>query len=441
MLQNAFASAIFPRKGPVWLDIPLDIQAAEADFKDIECGLGSIGTWGAPGATDFDNKFSQVKNLLVSAKRPVILAGAGIDRSSPDADFVRDVERLGIPVLTTWRAADLIPDYHPLYFGRPGTIAQKAANLIQQKADLILCLGARLDLLQVGFRPENFAPHATKVIVDIDEAGLNKYQWERAFKFQCDASWFLHEMARAVSALKWPPPSARAAVLESWQERCSFHKHDSPVFPKEYKQRDGYINPYQFIEELAKASGPDDVIVPASSGSAAEMMAQTWPIKNGQRFIFSPGLGSMGWGLPQAIGVALASRRRVICVIGDGDLQHNIQELQTLARLGLPVKLFIWNNGGYNSIRNSMTAHFGNPVCCGTPDITFPALKHISDAVGVPYWWLRNVDDLRVQIEDSLFGSGSYITEVMIDPDVPTAPRLKSVMVDGQMQTAVMEDV
>lgn len=424
ILSEAIQQAMTPRRGPVWLDIPLDVQSADLDFEDP---CGDPGVEGPPSSeSGVDNQISKAIGMIERAERPVILAGAGIDTPNARGLFHALIGALGIPVLTTWRSADLMWEDHILYFGRPGTITQKRASLILQDADLLISIGARLDELQVGFNYPSWGPKR-KIIVDVDNAELNKRDPNgEELRIQCQSGYFLEQMINANFCY----------YNQDWFDKCGFISIENHVFPKKYPRSD-FINPYQFIEELAKASRPEDIIVPASSGSAAEMMAQTWPIKMGQRFIFSPGLGSMGWGLPQAIGVAIGSRRRVICVIGDGDLQHNIQELQTLALFNLPIKLFVWNNGGYNSIRNSMTAHFNNPVCCGPGSgVVFPGIQDVARACALSFYQIKTSWRMPDFITSILNSDWSEIIEVFIDPDVKTEPRLHSkLMPDGSMKT------
>jgi acetolactate synthase-1/2/3 large subunit len=426
-LEQATATALRPRRGPVWLDIPLDVQSADIDVEESAVV--------APESHYEIASQNKIGKWFREAKTPVILAGVGIQTVDAREAFRRFVEDFQIPVLTTWRAADLIPEKHPLYCGRPGTIAQRRANLILQRADLLICIGARLDELQVGFNYDGFATTARKIIVDVDPAEIMKRSARpNEIRVCTDSAHFMRKLNLKING-------ATAAQWEAWVERCNWYRYENPVFPKQYpKTPSDFINPYQFIEELAEASSPDDVIVPASAGAAAEMMAQTWPVKEGQRFIFSPGLGSMGWGLPQAIGVAIASGRRVISVIGDGDLQHNLQELQTIARLNLPIKLFVWNNGGYNSIRNSMTAHFNNPVCCDTRSgVGFPDIQNIAKSVCIEFIRLPISTHFRYDLLSTLTTSVPTIIEVFIDPDVPTAPRLHSrILPDGTMKTETM---
>ena len=240
--------------------------------------------------------------------RPVVLIGRGYR-------FVGMTKRWNVPMLTTWRAADVLPDDHPLFFGRPGSIAPKYANLIVQNATHLQVVGARLDLPSVGYNPEGFAPGAVRC--EIDES------------IPCD----------------------------EWVARCRKWKEQYPIIKPEYYEGE-YVNQYVFFEELSKALEPSDVIVVSSSGQASDVFYPTFRVKEGQRIISSPGLGAMGFGLPQAIGAALASGRRVICIEGDGSIQLNMQELETIRRLNLNIKIFVLNNGGYATIRNTAKRHF-----------------------------------------------------------------------------------
>lgn len=254
--------------------------------------------------------------------KPVLLAGYGVRLAGLADQFIPYIERLGIPVLTTWKAADLIPDDHPLFFGRPGCIASKYANKIIQECDYLLILGARLDVGTIGYDEKNFAPKAHKVI---------KQDLKELYVPDCFTNDHCNQ----------------------WIAQCCAWKEQYPL-------------PASWVDRISDEVKEGEVLVPSSSGMACEMVLQRFKVKAGQRIIFFPGLGSMGFGLPTAIGAAIASGKRVVCVEGDGSLQHNIQELATIKALNLPIKLFILENGGYASIRNTQRFRFGRLLGCDT---------------------------------------------------------------------------
>lgn len=308
--------------------------------------------------------------------KPVLLAGYGIRLAGLAGQFIPYIERLGIPVLTTWKAADLIPDNHPLFFGRPGVIASKYANLVVQNCDYLLVLGARLDCQTVGYNIERFAPRAHKVVKD----DLKELTIPDCFNGDnCDA----------------------------WIRQCM-----------EWKQR--YPLPESWVDEISLFANEGDIIVPSSAGMACEMLLQRFRVKKGQRIIFAPGLGSMGFGLPMAIGAACAEpTKRVICVEGDGSLQQCASCLQTIRQHNLNIKVFVLNNNGYASIRNTQKNNFGRLLGCDSSSgLTLPETWRIHHAYGVP------------------------ITEIRINPDTEIRPRMqRKVNADGTITPGRLEDV
>lgn len=436
-LEKAVYTARSGRPGPVWIDIPLDIQGAMIDENRLKGFDPSTETQKRK-----NNQLSEsVKNviaLLNDSERPVILAGRGIRLSSAEEEFLKVIQSLNIPILTTWRMMDILPEDHDLYFGRPGSIASRYANFVQQNSDFILTIGARLDLPQVGHSYANFAREAFKVIVDIDEAEIRKIGAKIDIPIISDAKEFLCELLDKLDRVK---PRDRSA----WIAKCREWKARYPVVLPEYLKPSEYVNTYALIETLSDLLAKDDVIVPGSSGSCAEITCQAFKVKEGQRVINSPGLGSMGFGLPQSIGACLASDgRRTVSIIGDGGLQHNIQELETLKRLNIPVKLFILNNNGYAAIRNTHNRFFeGRLVCCDpSSGLTLPDTCKIASSYGLKAVRISDQGNLKDEVANVLNMEGPVICDVMIDPDLQMAPKLSSVaMPDGAMISKPLEDM
>jgi len=424
------------RPGPVWIDIPLDVQASIIDEKSLE-GFKTESV--VPDENKIISSFvEQAINLLNSSERPVILAGRGIRLAKAEREFLKLIEALKIPMLLTWRLIDIIPEEHAFNFGRPGTIASRYANFILQNADLLIAIGARLDLVQVGYNYKNFAPKAKKIIVDIDESEIKKIDTEIDLSVITDAKVFLNEFLKHIDTIKSIDRSA-------WLKKCKYWKEKYPVILPEYLKESDFVNTYALIDALSDLLSEDDVIVPGSSGSCSEIACQAFRIKQGQRLINSPGLGSMGFGLPQSIGVCLASgRKRTISIVGDGGLQHNIQELETLKRLSLPVKLFILNNNGYAAIRNTHRRFFeGRLVCCDpSSGLTLPDTCKIASAYGITAVRISEQKNLKERVKEVLDISGPVVCEVMIEPDLQTAPRLSSfVREDGAIESKPLEDL
>ncbi|WP_294502342.1 thiamine pyrophosphate-binding protein [uncultured Victivallis sp.] len=431
-LEKALYLAQHGRRGPVWLDIPLDVQGAQIDPDRL------TGFTPEPAAEpDYKTAAVTILEELRQAHRPAVYAGNGIRAAGAVDDFLKLVERLQIPVLTSWKAADFLPEDHPLFVGRPGIIAQRGANFVQQTADCLLILGTRLDLCQTGFNHPHFAPNARKLMVDIDIHEIDKLNMPFAGKFAMDAG----EVIRAMLAER-PDALPCAAFLnraKEWQKRY-------PVILPEYcDESKKLVNLYHLVEVLSHQLEPGDILIPGSSGACAEVTMQAVKVKSGVRIHNTPGLGSMGFGLPATLGGCLASgRKRTVGIVGDGGLQHNIQELETLHRLNLPVKLFVLNNNGYGSIYNMQNGRFaGHLVACNPASgLTLPDLERIAKAYQLDFVRIASPKELDSQVRAVLERPGAVICEVMTDPSVPSAPRLASeALPDGRMVSKPMEDL
>ncbi len=436
-LERAAHLAYSGRPGPVWIDIPLDVQGTMIDESKLE-GFKPVDAPSRERSHDLSSQVDQAIALLNASERPVILAGNGIRLAGGLREFVDLAESLKIPVLTTWKAIDFLPEDHPFFFGRPGSIGQRGANFIQQNSDLILTLGARLDLLQVGYNYPNFGRAAKKIIVEIDPAEIKKLKMHIDLPACGNVKDFLFEILKKRSLLK-------VVERSSWLERCRQWKQKYPVVLPEYWEAKGVVNTYALVDVLSDLLSEEDVLVPGSSGGCSEITMQAFRVKKGQRILNSPGLGAMGFGLPAAIGACLASgRKRTVSLIGDGGLQHNIQELETLARLKLPLKLFVLNNNGYASIRNTQRTHFeGRLVACDpSSGLALPDTCAIAVAYGLKHMKIEDQQNLRERVADVLAGDGPFLCEVMTDPGLLTSPRLSSeVRPDGSIVSKPMEDL
>ncbi|QWR79005.1 thiamine pyrophosphate-binding protein [Candidatus Magnetomonas plexicatena] len=435
-IEKAFYLAKTGRPGPVWIDIPLDVQGASVDVENLR-GFEPNSESVTLEKTTLSSLVEKTIELLNNAKRPVILAGRGIKLAKAKKEFLSLIESLNIPVLTTWRLMDILSEDSDLYFGRPGSIASRGANFVLQNSDFLLTIGARLDLPQVGHNYRDFARSAKKVIVDIDEAEIKKIDTEIAVPIVSDAKEFLNKFIHKLNLIKHTERS-------SWLRMCKKWKEAYPVVLPQYFAQKDYVNTYALIDTLSKLLTETDVIVPGSSGSCAEITCQSFRVKSGQRVINSPGLGSMGFGLPQSIGVSIASGKRTVCIVGDGGLQHNIQELQTMKRLNLPVKLFVLNNNGYAAIRNTHNRFFeGRLVCCDpSSGLTLPDTCKIAQAYGLSSIRISDQRNLKDEVANVLNTDGPVVCEVMVAPDLQTAPRLSSMaMPDGTMVSKPLEDL
>ena len=437
-LEKAIYLAKSGRPGPVWIDIPLDIQAANIDETKLKGFNITEEPELALKKTPVTNEVAETIKILTESERPVILAGNGIRISKSLALFKSIIARLNIPVLTTWKACDLLAENDPHFYGRPGTVAQRGANFIQQNADCIISLGCRLDFGQIGYAQETFAREAKKIIVDIDELEFIKYRFKTDVKAVADVADFLNEFDAQSASCQFP-------VWNKWNERCGYWKEKYPVVLPEYRQMKDYVSTYVLVDKISDQLNNKDVIVPCSSGSGADITSQSFRVKEGQRVLNSPGLGSMGFGVPQTIGACIGTgMRRTICLNGDGGFQLNIQELETIHRLQIPVKFFYLNNQGYLSIKNTQINYFNSRFVAtdASSGLTMPDIQKIAWAYGIPCNRINTHDELEKGIEEALAGDGPFICEVMIDPAEQVAPKVKSMLgANGKMISKPLEDL
>jgi acetolactate synthase-1/2/3 large subunit len=435
-MEKAVYLALNGRRGPVWIDIPLDVQAAQIDPDAMTGFAPETELEKTKVVAQLGQEVGQLVSMLNRAKRPVLLAGNGIRAAGAEALFLEVVKALSIPVLTTWLGLDLIADAHPLSFGRPGSLAPRGANFTLQNSDLLLVVGSRLDMAMTAYSHEGMARAAVKIMVDIDPAEIRKMKTPIHLSIVADARKFLVELkaqSDGVNCDSWQP----------WIQKCREWKARYPLVLPEHRNLPNLLSTYHFSEALSGELKPGDVIVPGSSGFAIEIFLLCLKIKQGQRCFHNRGTGSMGFALPAAIGAAVASGRRTICVDGDGGFQMNIQELATVERLGLPIKCFVANNDGYASIRASQSGYFKQLVGADrTSGMTLPNLGAVTKAYGLPFVRIADKDDLNRQIREVLEMEGPVICEVMVAPNEERIPRAASyIRTDGSMGSKPLEDL
>ena len=433
-VDKALHLAMTGRRGPVWLDLPLDVQGANIEPAEL---VGYTPEPEPSTGTRLALDVTEALRLVSQAQRPVLLVGNGVRMAGAVAEFQQLAERLQIPVLTTWLGMDLIDAEHPLFFGRPGGMAPRGSNFTVQNADFLLVIGSRLDFGLVGYSYENFARAARKVIVDIDPTELAKYPVHVDRPVAADAKAFLSEALRQ--------SEGRATVdRTSWIQRCRDWQTRYPLLTAEQVDPALPLSAYNFSSELATAMGPEDVVAPGSSGFACEIFLLNYRCKQGQRMFHNRGTGSMGFGLPASIGACIGSGyRRTICVDGDGGFQMNIQELETARRLNLPIKFFVINNDGYASIRSSQAGYFKQLVCADrTSGMTLPDIKKVAAAYGLATFQIDGPSGLRERIRQVLDTPGPVVCEVVVRSDEPRIPRLASYRkADGNMVSRPIEDL
>jgi acetolactate synthase-1/2/3 large subunit len=443
-VERAVHLATSGRPGPVWLDIPLDVQAAEVD----PSALVGFAPPSAPSADALDALAATARDtaaMLHSAQRPLALLGAGVRLAGAEDAALRLVERLGLPVLTTWPAHGIVGDDHPLFVGRPGPLAARGANFALQCADLLVCIGARLDMVTTGYDPADFGRRARKVVVDIDPAELAKLEGAADRRVHADARDFIAALA---GALAGAPADAHSDVaplaISAWRARCQEWRARYPVVLPEHRRPGERVSTYGFADALSDAIADDDVLALGSSGLGIEILLLALRLHTGQRATVTTALGAMGFGPPAAVGACLASGgRRTVCVDGDGGLQLNAQELETLRRLDLPVKLFVLSNGGYASIRASQQRWFGRlSGADASSGLTLPPLDALARAYGIPCMHLDGRQPLGPQITAVLEAPGPVLCEVPTPFDEPREPsQISERTPTGGMRSRPIEDL
>jgi len=431
-LEKAIYLATSGRPGPVWIDIPLDVQAAEIDENNL-VGFVSEKKYG----TDISEQVSNIIESLNSSKRPVILAGNGIRLSDSIVQFTELTNILQIPVLLTWKAIDYMEEEDPLFVGRPGGVGQRGANFSQQNSDFLISIGARLDHGQTAYQHKYFAREATKVIVDIDENEINKLSMDIEYPMPVDAGEFIDELILQKDKID--------ISTSEWLAQCKRWQQKYPVVLPEYWEQKEYVNNYVFIDALSDVLPEGALIVPGSSGGCSEVTMQAFRMKKGMRMFNSEGLGPMGFGIPAAIGGCIAAGgKETICIDGDGGFIMNIQELETVRRLNLPIKFFVLNNNGYVSIRNTQNTHFGgNLVASGeSSGLSLPSLEKNAAAYEIPYSRIETPDDIHTKIQEVINAEGAALCEVMLPTTHVTAPKTSVYKkADGSFCARPMEDL
>jgi acetolactate synthase-1/2/3 large subunit len=433
VMESAWHKATTGRPGPVWIEIPLDTQSAQIKLEDLNSFELEIEI---DRSAELKEKVVQFYELINTSKRPVLLVGNGVRLAGSKNEFLELIEKLNIPILTTWKSIDFLSEDHPLYAGRPGLIGQRGANFSQQNSDLFISIGARLDFGQTAFNHKNFARKAKKIIIDIDEAEIDKMEFDIDCPINFDAKEFLEEALNQIDKKEKDFPEW-LSICKNWHERY-------PVILKEYWEQKECVNNYVLIDALSQTMVSGDLLIPGSSGASSEVTMQAFKVKDGTRIFNSEGLGSMGFGVPAAIGGCIASdRRRTVCVDGDGGFIMNIQELETVRRLNLPIKYFVLNNGGYASIRNSQGRHFDKEVASGeNSGVTLPDIEKISHSYGIKYHKLSDHKNIVANVQTILDEPGPAICEVVMLHTHESMPRNSTYKKeDGTFVSLPMEDL
>ncbi len=437
--EKALYLANHGRKGPTWIDVPGDIQSAMID-PDILRGYNPDEDKVELGVTN--EQLETIYNKIQSAKRPVIYAGSAIRLSGSYDIYKKLIEKLGIPVVTAWNSTDIIENDHKLYAGRAGNFGDRFGNFAVQNSDLILSLGCRLSIRQTGFNYASWAREAYVIDVDIDEAELKKPTIHVEYPVHDDVHDFIEKFISYLNDKK-------IKSFDDWIDQCHSWMKKYPIVNDKQRKQKGLANAYA-VTEILSSKVKDGTICLSGNGTACVVGGQVFITKKGTRFIENSGMASMGWDLPAAIGASFALNKKqdVLLITGDGSIQMNLQELQTIVHHKLPIKIFIFNNNGYHSIRQSQTNFYkGRPMCGVGPDslndLSFPDMKKIAKAYGIPFYRFKSNSSFKKFMDEkyNVIEPLSMI-EVMVDTKQFFAPKAGSMKLqDGSMVSAPLEDL
>ena len=434
-IQKAIHIATSDRPGPVWVDIPADIQNAKVEEEEFE----TFDPSEIPPPVynrDLKEKVTKVAELLKNAKRPLMHMGRGVEMAGAVDDFFQLVEEYNIPFVTARNANHLVDWDHELYVGRPGVFGQRGANFAVQNADVYIPVGTRLSMPQTGYDAKDYARNAIKVMVEIDKAELDKRTLAIDIKIHGDAKDFLTELAKQLD-------EASLDTAE-WLKQCHEWKARYPAVLPEYRKQKEPVNSYYFIDVLSDVLGGKDVIV-TDMGLAFQGTHQAFRVKRGQKFFTNSGYSSMGWGLPAAVGACIANgKRRVICIAGDGGLQMTIQELATVMHHKLPIKLFVYNNGGYLTIKQAQEVGFEGRLmgCNKETGLSFPDIVKIGEAYKIKVVRISSHENLKEKVREIIDNEGPAICELLLDHNQPQIPKAIPIkMPDGTTKQTKFEDM
>lgn len=435
-IEKALFLAQNGRPGPVWIDIPMNIQGAYIDENNLR-EYNTVEDQSENPPEPANEIIDRVIEKLEKAQRPVLLVGYGIRAAKMVDEFLELVGILQIPVVTAWNAHDLIENDNNFYVGRPGTVGDRAGNFAVQNSDLLLILGSRLNIRQIGYNYKTFAREAYKIMVDVDELELKKPTLEIDFPILSDLNKFIPKLITKLKAIS-------LGHKDDWLIWCKKRKEIYPIVLKNYWDKKSPVNPYCFMEKLFDNINEGQIIV-SGDGTACVTSFQTANIKKGQRLYTNSGSASMGYDLPAAIGACIGSGlKKIICLAGDGSIMMNIQELATISYLRLPIKIFLLNNNGYHSIRQTQANFFEPPQVGVGPDngLGFPNFQSLCASFRIEYNKCDNHADLERVIKINLEGSNPSLCEIMIDLEQQFAPKQSSLRLEnGQLVSKPLEDL
>jgi acetolactate synthase I/II/III large subunit len=432
-LDRAIAAATGGRPGPAWLEFPVDVTALDVEPDSLERWTAQPASY--QDAASIGASANQIVEALNAAERPLIVAGNGIRLGRAERAFLEFIEASGIPVVVPFTAKDVLPEDHPLYLGVFGTAGQRRANFAIQNADLLLGLGAGFNVQKVGYNVAGFAPNAKKIVVDIDEVQLHEQILKADLPVLADVRTFLPALTERVRA-RGKAPSGR------WTQACAGWKQRYPLITPDYREDDTHVNSYVFMDELSNAMRDDDTLV-VGAGLDAVSAYQAFRVKGEQRVLLS-GWGSMGWDLPMSVGAAVATGKRVITVAGDGSLQWNVQELLTVQRYELPLKIFVFNNAGFSSIRATQNAFFNGRFVGADPasGVATSDFAKLAPVYGFTYSKIENNAGLADGIAAFLRDDRAGFCEVVLASEQSVSPKASAFKrEDGTFESRPLEDM
>jgi acetolactate synthase I/II/III large subunit len=409
-LEKAYYLAKNGRPGPVWLDIPLDIQKIDIDPDKLE-GYKPIQSTAKVTSEDIDI----IKNQLTLSKKPLIIVGNGVRLSNSIPELYDLLNQTSIPVITSVNGGDIVNNDYEFYSGRFGTHAQICANTLLNECDFVLSIGTRLYIRQLGYSYKTFAKNAYKVMVDIDINELNKPTVFPDLKVHSDLKYFLNKLLKSPLSKSNP----------EWGEYCKNKFKTTPRVLDRHRNKKNIVSHYAFMEKLSQHI-PKDYDIVTSDGSAHVVSMQVLDLKGKQRLITNKGNAPMGHGLPCVIGASKVKNSKWVCIEGDGSLHLNVHELQTLKHYNLPVKLILFNNNGYSSIKLSQQAMFDGNKVASDPDsgVSFPNWERLVDAYDLPYYKISNHDNINSTLSKIFDIEGPVFVEVITDPEEAHEPRV-----------------
>ena len=434
-LEKASAVAINGRPGPVWISVPLDIQATQV----VPDELKGFNSDELPKYPVDDSQISEVINSINNAKRPVLYLGHGI-RLGHAVDEMRQIyNSLNIPVLTSWNGVDLIESDNPDYCGRPGAVGHRSANMIMQSADLVITIGTRLNLLSTGYNFESFLSRAKHIMIDIDENEMNKKSVHPDVKIVCDAGDFIRKFLDRINQVKI------CDEIDKWKSHCKKLKDKYPVQIPEQDVSEKYVSTYHLVKAISDQMNENDIYQFTSSGTSVDIAMKVFDIKWGQRAFLTKGLASMGYDVPASVGSCIASgNKRTVCVTGDGSIAMNMQELEVIKRLNLPIKLFVVCNSGYSMIYQSQMANFKGRLtgCTEENGLSLPDMNAVANAFGIKTFRIEDERNLIEDVKRSLEYDGPTLTVVNADITQKVLPKQTNYMKsDGQMASRPLEEM